>query len=87
MGTLVIPKGAYDEDDVRCRLCEWWEQEPKSYQVKGTHAILKGEDVIVHAGTGSGKSRLLASCLMHGEGRVGICAVPLVDLAEDQVRG
>jgi ATP-dependent helicase YprA (DUF1998 family) len=64
-----------------------WEQGPKPFQSKAIRAQLKGLDVLVHAGTGSGKTGIAAGPHVHpkSKGKVTLMVSPLIALHDEQV--
>ncbi|THV07053.1 P-loop containing nucleoside triphosphate hydrolase protein [Dendrothele bispora CBS 962.96] len=60
---------------------------PQTYQVTATKAQLQRKDVFVHAGTGSGKTAIVAAPHTHpkSKGKVSFLVSPLIALQEEQV--
>ncbi|TFK53748.1 hypothetical protein OE88DRAFT_1276788 [Heliocybe sulcata] len=58
---------------------------PFPWQLKIAAAILKGEDMIVDAGTGSGKTLCFSLPLLQDETDIGLVVSPLTALMVDQV--
>jgi len=59
---------------------------PFRWQLEATEAILRGEDVILDVGTGSGKSLCFTLPLLLDKNDVSITVSPLTALMKDQVR-
>jgi superfamily II DNA helicase RecQ len=68
-------------------LSEKWGFSPRSYQMKGIIAQLKRQDVLIHAGTGMGKTAVAAGPHAHpsAKGRVTIMVSPLIALHDEMV--
>ena len=64
-----------------------WEHEPHGWQVEGTKAQLLRKDVLLHAGTGMGKTTLAAAPHAHAgaTGKITFMLSPLIALQEEQV--
>jgi len=64
-----------------------WDHEPRPFQVDAIVAQLKHEDVLIHAGTGSGKTAVAAGPHAHEkmEGKVTFMISPLIALQDEQV--
>ncbi|QRV94683.1 DEAD/DEAH box helicase [Ceratobasidium sp. AG-Ba] len=58
--------------------------EARDFQIKAVKAVLDGRDVIVHAGTGSGKTLIFAAPHFVLEKRTSIVISPLILLQHDQ---
>jgi ATP-dependent helicase YprA (DUF1998 family) len=60
---------------------------PDDFQMEAIEAQLKLEDVIVHAGTGLGKTAIVAGPHMHpsSKGKVTLMVSPLIALHNEQV--
>ena len=65
-----------------------WDHEPRPFQVDAIVAQLKREDVLIHAGTGSGKTAVAAGPHAHEkmQGKVTFMISPLIALQDEQVR-
>lgn len=65
-----------------------WDHEPRPFQVDAIVAQLKREDVLIHAGTGSGKTAVAAGPHAHEkmQGKVTFMILPLIALQDEQVR-
>lgn len=65
-----------------------WEHNPRPFQLDAIKSQLKREDVLIHAGTGSGKTAIAAGPHAHEkmEGKVTFLISPLIALQEEQVR-
>jgi ATP-dependent helicase YprA (DUF1998 family) len=57
----------------------------REFQVLATMAVLEGRDVVVHAGTGSGKTLIFAAPHFILKNKVSIIISPLILLQQDQV--
>ncbi|KAJ7590265.1 P-loop containing nucleoside triphosphate hydrolase protein [Mycena floridula] len=67
---------------------QWqWASELRTHQSMGIIAQLVGEDALIHAGTGSGKTAIAAGPHAHpsSKGKVTIMVSPLITLQEEQV--
>lgn len=64
-----------------------WEHDPKDFQLKAILAQLKRRDVLVHAGTGAGKTAIAAGPHTHPscKDKVTIMVSPLIALHDEQV--
>jgi superfamily II DNA helicase RecQ len=64
-----------------------WENGPQKFQMQGIEGQLQGLDVMVHAGTGSGKTGIAAGPHVHpsSKGKVTIMVSPLLALHDEQV--
>jgi ATP-dependent helicase YprA (DUF1998 family) len=64
-----------------------WEHTPRQFQLDAINAQLLRKDVLVHAGTGSGKTTIAAGPFAHEatEGMVTFLVSPLISLQEEQV--
>jgi ATP-dependent helicase YprA (DUF1998 family) len=64
-----------------------WKHEPRPFQIDAVAAQLKCEDVLIHAGTGSGKTAIAAGPHAHEKtkGMVTFMISPLIVLQEEQV--
>ncbi|KAF5313671.1 hypothetical protein D9611_010068 [Ephemerocybe angulata] len=64
-----------------------WEHSPREFQVKAVKAQLQRKDVLIHAGTGLGKTAVAAGPHAHksSKGKVTIMVSPLIALQEEQV--
>lgn len=64
-----------------------WEDGPRPFQMRAIEAQLRGRDVLVHAGTGAGKTGIIAGPFCHpsSKGRVSIVVSPLLGLQDEQV--
>ncbi|KXN92078.1 ATP-dependent DNA helicase hus2/rqh1 [Leucoagaricus sp. SymC.cos] len=76
-----------DLNDLEALLCKQFGFIPHIFQVKAISAQLLGEDVLLHAGTGSGKTVFAAGPHMHKkmERCVSFVCSPLIALEEEQV--
>lgn len=74
---------------IKEKLPSWSDKEPKPFQLDAIRAQHLGEDAIVHAGTGSGKTFIAAGPHLlpsnQGEGKVTLFISPLLALHEEQV--
>ena len=64
-----------------------WEHLPREYQVEAVRAQLQRKDILIHAGTGSGKTACAAGphALPEMKGMVTIMVSPLIALQEEQM--
>lgn len=64
-----------------------WAHVPQDYQVEAVKAQLVRKDVLIHAGTGSGKTAVAAGpyALEETKGLVTLMVSPLIALQEEQV--
>lgn len=64
-----------------------WSFEPRAMQVEAGMAQIHGEDVLVHAPTGMGKTAIVAAphVAPHMKGRITIFVSPLIALQEEMV--
>jgi ATP-dependent helicase YprA (DUF1998 family) len=64
-----------------------WNHKPRPFQVDAIVAQLKREDVLIHAGTGSGKTAVAAGPHAHEKmkGKVTFMISPLIALQDEQV--
>ncbi|KAH7907966.1 P-loop containing nucleoside triphosphate hydrolase protein [Hygrophoropsis aurantiaca] len=64
-----------------------WSNGPRDFQLDAIKAQLQGKDVIVHAGTGAGKTAIAAGPHLHpsSKGKVTIMVSPLIALHDEQV--
>lgn len=64
-----------------------WEHVPHTFQLKAIESQLLQKDVLIHAGTGSGKTVVAAGPHAHEKckGKVTIMVSPLIALQEEQV--
>ena len=64
-----------------------WTHTPRDFQMEAIKAQLTREDVLVHAGTGSGKTTIAAGPHAHEKtkGMVTFLISPLIALQEEQV--
>ncbi|KAF8961576.1 P-loop containing nucleoside triphosphate hydrolase protein [Flammula alnicola] len=69
------------------KLAEKWGFRPRNYQMDGIIAQLKRQDVLIHAGTGMGKTAVAAGPHAHlsAKGRVTIMVSPLIALHDEMV--
>ncbi|KAF8151427.1 P-loop containing nucleoside triphosphate hydrolase protein [Crassisporium funariophilum] len=76
-----------DKDLVRFenKLAERWVFHLREYQLKGIIAQLKQQDVLIHAGTGMGKTAVAAGPHLHASllGKVTIMVLPLIALHDE----
>lgn len=56
---LVFPQGAYTDLEIHTTIAMLTGKTPKRYQVWATKNLLEGRYILLHAGTGAGKSLLL----------------------------
>lgn len=65
-----------------------WEHAPREFQMNAICAQLLRKDVLIHAGTGSGKTAVAAGPHAHPavKGLVTFMVSPLIALQEEQVR-
>ncbi|EJD46861.1 P-loop containing nucleoside triphosphate hydrolase protein [Auricularia subglabra TFB-10046 SS5] len=84
-----LPISAQDKQHFGAKMKESfaWEHEPRPMQVKAGLAQLDGQDVIVHAPTGMGKTAIVAAphALPQNKGRVTLLVSPLIALQEEMV--
>ncbi|KAF8145811.1 P-loop containing nucleoside triphosphate hydrolase protein [Mycena galopus ATCC 62051] len=73
------------EDDIKAKF--QWEHTVKAHQLEGIIGQLQMRDVLVHAGTGSGKTAIAAGPHAHksSEGKVTLMISPLIALHDEQV--
>lgn len=64
-----------------------WTHSPRAFQLDAIKAQLKRQDVVVHAGTGSGKTAIAAGpfALQKTRGRLILMVSPLIALQDEQV--
>ncbi|KAF8177452.1 P-loop containing nucleoside triphosphate hydrolase protein [Pholiota molesta] len=64
-----------------------WKHTPREFQLQAIEAQLLRKDVLIHAGTGSGKMAIAAGPYAHEatEGMVTFLVLPLISLQEEQV--
>lgn len=64
-----------------------WEHTPKEFQINAIRAQLLRQNVLIHAGTGSGKTAVAAGPHAHpaAKGLVTFMVSPLIALQEEQV--
>jgi superfamily II DNA helicase RecQ len=64
-----------------------WDHDAREYQIAAVKAQLQMKDVVVHAGTGMGKTAIAAGPHAHpsSEGKVTLMISPLIALHEEQV--
>jgi ATP-dependent helicase YprA (DUF1998 family) len=77
---------------ITCSLAEFIAQVDERYKVQtrkwqahAMQALLEGRDVLVHAGTGSGKSLIFESMVLSKKGAVVLVISPTLALMENQV--
>lgn len=75
-----------DLDDLAAKAQAILQKKPFVWQLEITEAILRGEDVIVDVGTGSGKTLCFALPLLKDETDMVLVVSPLTALMVDQVR-
>ncbi|KAF6759687.1 P-loop containing nucleoside triphosphate hydrolase protein [Ephemerocybe angulata] len=65
-----------------------WTRSPRQFQLDAVKAQLEKKDVLIHAGTGSGKTVVAAGPHAHplAKGKVTIMVSPLIALQEEQVK-
>ncbi|KAE9385324.1 P-loop containing nucleoside triphosphate hydrolase protein [Gymnopus androsaceus JB14] len=66
---------------------EKWSHPLRDFQINAIQHLLCGKDVLVHAGTGSGKTAIVAGPHVHpsSKGKVSIMVSPLIALQDEQV--
>ena len=64
-----------------------WEHAPREFQINAIRAQLLHKSVLIHAGTGSGKTAVAAGPHAHpaAKGLVSFMVSPLIALQEEQV--
>ena len=64
-----------------------WAHQPRDYQVEAVRAQLHRKDILIHAGTGSGKTACVAGpyALPETQGLVTLMVSPLIALQEEQI--
>lgn len=64
-----------------------WKHTPRPFQLEAIKAQLLRKDALIHAGTGSGKTTIVAGpyALKATEGMVTFLVSPLISLQEEQV--
>lgn len=64
-----------------------WDSDPKDFQLEGVKAQLEGQDIIIQAPTGSGKTALAAGPHVWpgNEKKFTIMVCPLLSLEEEMV--
>ncbi|KAH7903998.1 P-loop containing nucleoside triphosphate hydrolase protein [Hygrophoropsis aurantiaca] len=64
-----------------------WENGPYEFQMQAIAAQLQGQDVLVHTGTGAGKTAIAAGPHVHewSKGKITIMVSPLIALHDEQV--
>ncbi|KAE9382360.1 hypothetical protein BT96DRAFT_790242, partial [Gymnopus androsaceus JB14] len=64
-----------------------WSHPLRDFQINAIRHLLCGKDVLVHAGTGSGKTAIVAGPHVHpsSKGKVTIMVLPLIALQDEQV--
>jgi superfamily II DNA helicase RecQ len=63
-----------------------WPHTPRNFQIQATQALLAKKDIIVHAGTGFGKTAVAAGIHAVVKGKITLMISPLIALHEEQVR-
>jgi superfamily II DNA helicase RecQ len=65
-----------------------WEHTPRAFQMSAISAQLQRKDVLIHAGTGYGKTAIAAGPHAHPrmKGKVTFLVSPLIALQEDQMQ-
>ncbi|EUC54314.1 DEAD/DEAH-box helicase [Rhizoctonia solani AG-3 Rhs1AP] len=71
-------------DDIVAKILEKTGFDARHFQVEATKAILEGHDVVVHAGTGSGKTLIFTAPHFVLEHKVSLVISPLILLQHDQ---
>lgn len=73
---------------VKAKWPSWSDKVLQEHQSEGTHCQHLGVDVMIHAGTGSGKTTTVAAphALPSNAGKVTLMVSPLIALHEEQVR-
>lgn len=76
-----------DTEDLAAKIEQKYGWKPKEFQMRAIEAQLLQKDVVVHAGTGSGKTAIAAGPHVHesNKGRVTIMVSPLLALQNEQV--
>lgn len=71
----------------KIKQCFKWTHTPRDFQMEAIRAQLQRRDVVVHAGTGSGKTFIAAGPHAHEEtkGKVTLLISPLIALQDEQV--
>lgn len=64
-----------------------WDADPKPFQLAGVKAQLEGDDIIIQASTGAGKTAIAAGPHLWGTsaGKTTIMVCPLLSLEEEMV--
>jgi superfamily II DNA helicase RecQ len=60
--------------------------EPKDWQLQAWNELLAGEDIVVRAGTGSGKSLIFQGIALSKPHAICLVISPLISLMTDQVK-
>jgi superfamily II DNA helicase RecQ len=63
-----------------------WSGPPRKFQLEATKALLSKKDVLVHAGTGFGKTAVAAGPHVVEKEKTTLMVSPLIALHEEQVR-
>jgi superfamily II DNA helicase RecQ len=73
--------------DQKIKECFKWNHSPRQFQLDAVKAQLQRKDVLIHAGTGTGKTFVAAGPHAHEktEGMVTFMVSPLIALQEEQV--
>ncbi|KAF8952572.1 P-loop containing nucleoside triphosphate hydrolase protein [Flammula alnicola] len=81
------PLSDKDLEGFRETLAKTWGFQPRNYQMDGIIAQLKRQDVLIHAGTGMGKTAVAAGPHAHpsAKGKVTIMVSPLIALHDEMV--
>jgi len=59
--------------------------EPRPWQIRAWQQLFKGSDILVRAGTGSGKSLVFQAMVRSRDKAIVLVIGPLISLMEDQV--
>jgi superfamily II DNA or RNA helicase len=62
-----------------------WPHTPRDFQIQATQALLAKKDIIVHAGTGFGKTVVAAGIHAVVKGKITLMISPLIALHEEQM--
>ena len=83
----ILPLRPKDVSDLASLIEKHVGLQPRSFQVEAVQAQLLGRDVVVHAGTGMGKTLIAAGPHYHpaSKGKLTIMVSPLLALQTEQV--
>lgn len=83
-----VPEDELGDIGTRMKEAFKWEHSPHEFQEQGAKCQLMRKDVLVHAGTGRGKTVIAAGPHAHpaAKGKVTLLVSPLIALQEEQVR-